>query len=104
MAVLAEGMEMPQGCFFCIYNEPLEPDTEMCILTRDAFDSTFRTVEHRRDNCPLVEVPPHGRLVDADAPISLIDTRGEKVEVTVAHIIEENRGTVKAVIQASEEK
>ena len=46
-------------------------------------------------------VPPHGRLGDLDAPISLIDTRGEKVDVTVAHIIEKNRGIVKAVIPAS---
>ena len=46
---------------------------------------------------------PHGRLIDADAPISLIDTRGEKVEVTVAHIIEKNRGIVKAIIPESEE-
>ena len=46
---------------------------------------------------------PHGRLIDADAPISLVDTRGEKVEVTVAHIIEKNQGIVKAIIPASEE-
>lgn len=45
---------------------------------------------------------PHGRLIDADAPISLIDTRGEKVEVTVAHIIEKNQGIVKAIIPESE--
>lgn len=51
----------------------------------------------------VTAVPPHGRLIDADAPISLVDTRGEKVEVTVAHIIEKNRGIVKAVIPASEE-
>lgn len=51
-----------------------------------------------------VEVPePHGRLIDADEPISLIDTRGKKVEVTVAHIIEKNQGIVKAIIPASEE-
>ena len=24
-------------------------------------------VDKRRDNCPLVPVPPHGRLIDADA-------------------------------------
>ena len=48
-----------------------------------------------------VSIPPHGRMIDADAPISLIDTRGEKVEVTVAHIIEKNHGIVKAIIQES---
>ncbi len=68
MGVYIKGMEMPQGCFFCICNKHLDPDTDMCILTRDAFDSTFRVVEHRRDDCPLVPVPePHGRLVDLNA-------------------------------------
>lgn len=68
------------------------------------------TVEiHRNDDLtwvPLKEkavpVPPHGRMIDADAPISLIDTHGEKVEVTVAHIIEKNQGIVKAIIPESE--
>jgi hypothetical protein len=59
-------MEMPKGCFFCPFNRHLDPDTDKCVLTRDAFDSTFRVVEHRRDNCPLVHVPPHGRCIDAD--------------------------------------
>lgn len=72
MGVYIKGMKMPQGCFFCICNKHLDPDTDMCILTRDAFDSTFRVVEHRRDNCPLVPVPPHGRLIDADAVIDLV--------------------------------
>lgn len=52
----------------------------------------------------VLEVPEqHGRLIDADAQISLVDTRGGKVEVTVAHIIEKNQGIVKAIIPASEE-
>lgn len=67
MSILIKGMEMPQGCFYCICNKHLDPDTDMCILTREAFDSTFRVIEHRRDNCPLVSVPPHGRLGDLDA-------------------------------------
>ena len=58
------GMEMPKGCFYCIFNKHLDPDTDMCRLTRDAFDSTFRVIEHRRGNCPLVPVPEHGDLID----------------------------------------
>lgn len=67
MSVYVKGMEMPKGCFFCPFNKHLDPDTDKCVLTRDAFDSTFRVIEHRRDNCPLFPVPPHGRLIDADA-------------------------------------
>ena len=63
--ILIKGMEIPKGCFFCPFNKHLDPDTDKCVLTRDAFDSTFRVIEHRRDNCPLFHVSPHGRLIDA---------------------------------------
>lgn len=82
MGVYIKGMEMPQGCFYCICNKHLDPDTDMCILTRDAFDSTFRVVEHRRDNCPLIEVPdPHGRLIDADALHKLFEDQWHYLQV-----------------------
>lgn len=66
MSVYIHGMEMPNGCFYCIFNKHLDPDTDICRLTRDAFDSTFRVVEHRRDNCPIVPVQEHGALIDRD--------------------------------------
>lgn len=47
-----------------------------------------------------VPVPPHGRLIDADAPIPLVDTHGKNIEVTVAHIIENNLGIVNAIIES----
>lgn len=69
-------MEMPINCEKCIYsawsnfyqiyvcnavrkNEPVLFDgkqTESTAVVRSA----------RADNCPLVPVPPHGRLIDAD--------------------------------------
>ena len=93
MAVIVEGMEMPRKCGCCPFQNFMECDVD----DHDVQTACFN--KERDKACKLIEVPePHGRLGDLDAPISLIDTRGEKVEVTVAHIIEKNRGTVKAVI------
>ena len=73
MSVLIKGMEMPVNCCHC----PLigyDPDIEwsdggreshgayVCVLTHELIDNT-KCEEH----CPLVQVPPHGRLIDADA-------------------------------------
>lgn len=80
-----------------------EDPNEMIEFAVKGNGNVFVIGEHfALEACNVQE--PHGRLIDADAPISLIDTRGEKVEVTVAHIIEKNRGIVKAVVPASEEE
>lgn len=87
MAVLLEGINIPEG-------NPITIN-----IYRDGTWVNAYTTEDGN----AIEVPePHGRLGDLDAPISLIDTRGEKVEVTVAHIIEKNQGIVKAIIPESE--
>lgn len=68
MSILIKDMEMPKGCFDC----PFERDYAfICSLTNK------ETRKHRKVHvvneyeampewCPLVEVPPHGRLIDAD--------------------------------------
>lgn len=63
MSVYIPGMEMPKSCSEC----PLETDYGTC-----GFYSFFVEAGHdsmpysRRDDCPLVPVPPHGRLIDGD--------------------------------------
>lgn len=34
------------------------------------FVADVNILEYRLDNCPLVPVPPHGRLIDADALVN----------------------------------
>ena len=68
MSVLIKGMEMPKNCFDC----PIGSDGAVCVLLgigdgylyhkHDAFDAATE----RLPNCPLIELPPHGRLIDAD--------------------------------------
>ena len=56
--ILIKGMEMPKHLHECPMrtNCPLVMDG--CFLIKDG--------EKRHNDCPLVEVPPHGRLIDAD--------------------------------------
>lgn len=57
MSVLIKGMEMPESCSGCAIRY------EMFCPIRHRFIAD----EGRRKNCPLIPIPPHGRLIDADA-------------------------------------
>lgn len=65
MSILIKGMEMPQGCGDCPclggeYHGSYD-NHFYCQVTDKGIG------EHKPDWCPLIEVPPHGRLIDADA-------------------------------------
>lgn len=67
MSVLIKGIKMPKCCADC----PCFYDFISCQAlsdgTEDFSASGFDEFRERLPNCPLVEVPPHGRLIDADA-------------------------------------
>lgn len=71
MSILIKGMEMPQGCYNC----PLQhrgfngsETVHYCyVIEREVSDDGETDTD-----CPLVEVPPHGRLIDEDALISTL--------------------------------
>ena len=58
------GMEMPIACTFC----PCAHD-DKCDITRKK-QTFLEWYESRPDWCPLVPVPDHGPLVDADAIVA----------------------------------
>ena len=75
MGVYIKGVEMPITCCHC----PLmgyDPDIEwndggmetqgayICVMTHELIDNT-----KREDHCPLVPVPPHGRLIIEEGEI-----------------------------------
>ena len=72
MSILIKGIEMPKCCDACKFvtwsnlNQTagcyLVPYDVMCFKN---YSTEYRT--KRSDYCPLVPVPPHGRLIDADA-------------------------------------
>lgn len=68
MSVLIKGMEMPKACSDCFAERCIGSDFGCDILGFDDANTTCFTNEIRED-CPLLEIPPHGRLIDADALI-----------------------------------
>ena len=61
MSVLIKGMEMPPNCCQCPVN------MEVCKRGYRYLLEHPELYDKRADDCPLVPVPPHGRLIDADA-------------------------------------
>ena len=73
MGIYIKNMKAPATCCHCPLMD-YDPDIEwddggrktqgayICVITHELIDNT-----KREDHCPLVPVPPHGRLIDADA-------------------------------------
>lgn len=59
MGVYIKGMEMPDNCALC----PMW-DAGNCLVAAEAIICEYAK---RPSDCPLVPVPSHGRLIDADA-------------------------------------
>lgn len=60
MDVYIKSMEMPTRCYTC-------PCADLEFYDCNLMPGT-RIEQHKRlDDCPLVPVQPHGRLIDADA-------------------------------------
>lgn len=67
MGVYIKGMEMPGGCGDCPCN--IYGDCDAVTPRKQKYRWSGDT---RPDWCPLVEIPPHGRLIDADALMETI--------------------------------
>lgn len=75
MSVVIHGMEMPKNCKecpFCQWSNHYQMYvcfdgnryTEMFFDGKHPTESALRS--RRADNCPMTELPPHGRLIDGD--------------------------------------
>lgn len=67
MSVLVKGMEKPPNCFLC----------KLSFMSGERlFCSAMKNEEVLRSkidsNCPLVHVPPHGRLIEEEPIIKYI--------------------------------
>lgn len=77
MGVYIKGMEMPKSCCACYLKmncDDCEGYECVCLplRTKIGYLDDLLT-DKRRDDCPLVLVPPHGRLIDADAFLALVN-------------------------------
>ena len=67
MSVYIKGIEMPTSCSTCF--------TTWCIGRAN----NPQVMAQRGEDCPLISVPDHGRLIDADATIrELAPTEDER--------------------------
>ena len=70
MSVLVKDWEMPGNCDVCLFSDWSNLHrTCSCMLKHyePVFPDFSRDFEIRRSNiCPLVEIPPHGDLIDAE--------------------------------------
>lgn len=66
MSILIKGMGMPKGCYREHESCPCYKSLKgwaWCGITEKQIINGFN---QRPPDCPLIEVPPHGRLVDID--------------------------------------
>lgn len=73
MSILIRGMEMPKNCRQCsLYLQSMDSERnvyENCAVTAKSYNWGLTT---RPSDCPLRPVPPHGRLIDAEAEIARV--------------------------------
>ena len=103
MSVLIKGMQMPKCCREC----PLESiERYVCSITGKAYNWGLKT---RPTDCPLVEIQPHGRLIDADALDTSILQAGFSYAITRRKLrytpgeVREKIANAPTIIPASEE-
>lgn len=72
MGVYIKGMEMPENCYKCpVRNQGFCGDGMKCGKTGSVL-SWYDGNRKRMDNCPLIPVPKHGRLIEKNAVFELI--------------------------------
>lgn len=65
MSILIKGMKMPKSCVDCpMFDWDLE--YLKCKANDEFFIAKGEWRTKRESTCPLIEIPPHGRLIDAD--------------------------------------
>ena len=74
MSILIKDMEMPRNCWECGFCKTTTLEVDFCVLNRKQYNWGL---EERPSDCPLIEVPLHGRLIDADALLADVRAHSE---------------------------
>lgn len=105
MSILIKGMEMPKSCSSCPMLEGYDDDGLCHAVGRWLDDDEVWEWDvypegdvdlSRPSNCPLVPVPPHGRLIDADAlfPMYADLLDGRDVQPVIPKIVIDTAPTI----------
>ena len=97
MGVYIEGMEMPDGCFHCILSFMYFNGTEN-VLRCNVLKKLVSDDGTKDTNCPLIEVPPHGRLIDADAVERNLVKMQMAQKGVIGHGIRKSRAVVRDMV------
>lgn len=65
MGIYIKDMEMPDGCFLCILSFMYFNGTEN-VLRCNVLKKLVSDDGSKDPDCPLIKIPQHGRLIDAD--------------------------------------
>ena len=109
MRILIRGMEMPKNCDKCrVCVNGFTDDAPMYECAVQSYENVSVLVESggkpfgfRPDWCPLTELPPHGRLIDADK-LNIHDV-SPAYGFCVMGVTEEDIGLAETVIEAEGE-
>lgn len=71
MGLFIKNMEMPESCYYCPFADGSwgcsPPHKKRCLITGKDMPVDERFVQQNQVKCPIIEVPPHGDLIDRDA-------------------------------------
>lgn len=90
--IYIKGMEMPDNCTRCDYI-----GLNVAVGCQVMSGTNGRAVD-----CPLIFVPDHGRLIDADA-IQWIETKTIEDNIPVSILIKEQLESVPTIIPADKD-
>ena len=75
MSILIKGLIMPHCCDVCGFSEWSNlHQTAVCKVNyyKPCFaDHSNEFLKRRSDSCPLIEIPAHGRLIDASYKVDM---------------------------------
>ena len=93
MSILIKGMEMPKNCDSCMFSRRSIHNIDWCVLTEEDIPCA----------CPLVPVPPHGRLIDVNALcVTAIDITDLPVGECLMVYLKEDIDNAPTIIEAEE--
>lgn len=95
MSILIKGMKMPETCEEC----PIYAACEECHYELVLEGEDFVPI-YVKDSCPLVEIPPHGRLIDASEMAIKFNCRD--IDITTVKKLHECLMEMPTVIESEE--
>lgn len=86
MSVLIKGINTSKDCWKCKFRRWENGYGDQCIIT----DTFIKDIFIKEKDCPLVEIPPHGRLIDADELWKDITTNIEDCAYILGQIMKQS--------------